>query len=106
MANISREHCLAGVDKIEVDAAKGTLTVTGDADPVDIIVRTRRTGQSAEVVSIGPPPPPPNQDAAGGGQKKPDQKAQQVHVPQTCHVCEQMGVLVGPYDPHVSCSIM
>ncbi|XXG64846.1 hypothetical protein AAC387_Pa05g2690 [Persea americana] len=107
---------LQGVDKIEIDAAKGTLTVTGDADPVDIITRTRRTGKAAEVVSVGPPPPPPKPDAAGDqkkaeaqnpGAQKTEQKAQQdVHVPQRCLVCEQMGVHIGPYDTHVSCSIM
>ncbi|KAG2696197.1 hypothetical protein I3760_07G047400 [Carya illinoinensis] len=58
---------LQGVDKVEVDEVKGTLTVTGDADPYDIIVRTRKTVKFAEVVSIGPPPAPPKQD----GQKKP-----------------------------------
>lgn len=60
----------AGVDKIETDAGKGTLTVTGNADPYEIIVRTRKAGKFAEVVSVGPPPAPPKQ----GGPKKPDDK--------------------------------
>lgn len=103
--------CWAGVDKIEIDAAKGTLTVTGDADPVEIITRTRRTGKTAEVVSVGPPPPPPKPDAAGdqkkAEEKKTEKKAQQeVQEPRACHVCEQMGVHIGPYDTHASCSIM
>jgi len=50
---------LEGVDQIEVDAAKGTLTVTGNADPYEIIVRCRKAGKFAEVVSVGPPPAPP-----------------------------------------------
>ncbi|KAG5241190.1 heavy-metal-associated domain-containing family protein [Salix suchowensis] len=50
---------LEGVDTIEVDQGKGTLTVTGDADPYDIILRSRKTGKHVEVVSIGPPPAPP-----------------------------------------------
>ncbi|XP_010940108.1 heavy metal-associated isoprenylated plant protein 2-like [Elaeis guineensis] len=50
---------IEGVDKIEVDGAKSTLTVTGDADPIEVIVRARKLGKFAEVVSIGPPPPPP-----------------------------------------------
>ncbi|CAM8956985.1 unnamed protein product [Rhodiola kirilowii] len=29
---------LQGVDKIEIDEAKGTITVTGNADPYEIIV--------------------------------------------------------------------
>ncbi|XP_058080076.1 heavy metal-associated isoprenylated plant protein 43-like [Magnolia sinica] len=103
-----------GVDKIELDAAKGTLTVTGDADPVQVISRARKTGKSAEVISIGPPPAPPKQDAGGGQKKqeekkvddkKPEQKAQ-IYVPQTCPVCKQMGVHIRPYDTHIQCSIL
>lgn len=33
------------MDKIEIDAAKGTLTVTGDADAHEIIVRTMKSRQ-------------------------------------------------------------
>lgn len=51
---------------MEVDGAKGTLSVTGDADPYDIIVKTRKVGKFAEVVSIGPPPKPQ--------EKKPEEK--------------------------------
>ncbi|KAA3463292.1 heavy-metal-associated domain-containing family protein [Gossypium australe] len=58
-----------GVDKIEVDAAKGTISVTGDADPYDIIVRTRKVGKFVELVSVGPPPAPPKE-----AQKKPEEK--------------------------------
>ncbi|XP_020216223.1 heavy metal-associated isoprenylated plant protein 43 [Cajanus cajan] len=68
---------LEGVDKIEADEGKGTLTVTGDADPYEIIVRIRKAGKHAEVVSIGPPPaPPPKQDAQKKPQenKKPEEK--------------------------------
>uniref|UniRef100_A0A0E0DJI0 HMA domain-containing protein n=1 Tax=Oryza meridionalis TaxID=40149 RepID=A0A0E0DJI0_9ORYZ len=46
---------LQGVDKIEIDSEKGTMTVTGSADPVDVIERTRKAGKRAEVVTIGPP---------------------------------------------------
>ncbi|KAH1163552.1 hypothetical protein GYH30_001866 [Glycine max] len=52
---------LQGVDKIEADEGKGTLTVTGDADPYEIIVRIRKAGKHAEVVSVGPPRDPPLQ---------------------------------------------
>lgn len=47
------------MDKIEADEGKGTLTVTGDADPYEIIVRIRKAGKHAEVVSVGPPRDPP-----------------------------------------------
>ncbi|KAG9449711.1 hypothetical protein H6P81_009676 [Aristolochia fimbriata] len=105
---------LEGIDKIELDPAKNTITVTGDADPVQIIIRTRKTGKTAEVVSIGPPAPPPKKDVAGGGgggqkkgeekkgggeKKSEDHKAQgPVPVlPHTCYVCEQMGM----HQPHL-----
>ncbi|KAJ6997142.1 heavy metal-associated isoprenylated plant protein 43-like [Populus alba x Populus x berolinensis] len=113
---------LEGVDKIEADQAKGTLTVTGNADPYEIIMRTRKTGKHADVVSIGPPPAPPKQD----GQKKPEEKKPdekkpeekaQIHDPHTCypHTCYQcrqiylmpMPMSMAPYDePNPSCSIM
>uniref|UniRef100_A0A0E0KWA2 HMA domain-containing protein n=1 Tax=Oryza punctata TaxID=4537 RepID=A0A0E0KWA2_ORYPU len=48
---------LQGVDKIEIDSEKGTMTVTGSVDPVDVIERTRKAGKRAEVVTIGAPPP-------------------------------------------------
>ncbi|XP_059294793.1 heavy metal-associated isoprenylated plant protein 43-like [Lycium ferocissimum] len=69
---------LPGVEKIEIDGAKGTLSVTGDADPYEVIVRSRKAGKFAEVISIGPPPAPPKPD----GQKKPDQKPKPQPEPQ------------------------
>ncbi|CAL1391280.1 unnamed protein product [Linum trigynum] len=67
-----------GVDRVEIDETKGTLTVTGSGDPYEVIVRARKTGKHVEVVSIGPPPPPPKPQAEGGQQqqqpKKPDDK--------------------------------
>ncbi|KDP44572.1 hypothetical protein JCGZ_22154 [Jatropha curcas] len=93
---------LQGVDKIEVDEAKGTLTVTGTADPYDIIVRVRKAGKHAEVVSIGPPPPPPKQDAKKPEQKKPDS----VHYPPSCTQCQRIVVVPMGYEPSPSCSIM
>ena len=43
------------------------MTVTGSADPYEIIVHARKVGKYAEVLSIGPPPGPPKD-------KKPDEK--------------------------------
>ncbi|KAE8010528.1 hypothetical protein FH972_006895 [Carpinus fangiana] len=92
---------LQGVDKVEADAAKGTLTVTGDADPYEIIVRARKVGKFAEVVSIGPPPAPP---------KKPDPKieVQIPCMPHNCLVCEREAMVpVGRWDePNPPCSIL
>uniref|UniRef100_A0ACD5V1E7 Uncharacterized protein n=1 Tax=Avena sativa TaxID=4498 RepID=A0ACD5V1E7_AVESA len=48
---------LQGVDKIEIDSEKGTMTVTGGVDPVEAVEATRRkTGKRADIVTIGPPP--------------------------------------------------
>lgn len=63
----------AGVDIVEADVAKGILTVTGAADPYEIIRRTRKTDKCVEVVSIGPPSAPPKPTE----QKKPEEKKPQ-----------------------------
>lgn len=69
---VHAKNDFVGVDKIETDEAKGTVAVTGTADPYDIIVRARKAiscaGKYAEVVSIGPPPKPDDKE------KKPDNK--------------------------------
>lgn len=61
---------IEGVEKIEIDGTKGTLSVTGDADPYEVIVRSRKAGKFVEVVSIGPPAAPPKPD----GQKKAEEQ--------------------------------
>lgn len=85
---------------MEVDGAKGTLTVTGDADPYEIIVKSRKAGKFVEVVSIGPPPKQEEKkkpDEKKAEEKKPDQKAQaQAHIhhtPFTCPICERIPVI-------------
>ncbi|CAN0861652.1 Heavy metal-associated isoprenylated plant protein 34 [Linum grandiflorum] len=64
-----------GVDKVEIDEVKGTVAVTGNADPYEIITRIRKRGKDVEVLSIGPPPSKQH-DGDGGGQqlRKPDDK--------------------------------
>lgn len=97
------------MDKIEIDAAKGTLTVTGDADAYEIIVRTRKVRKFVEVVSIGPPSAPPKQDAQKMPEgKKPEKKSEQKAQIHTCPLCDRMTVVhVDQYhEPTVSCSIM
>ncbi|PON71456.1 Heavy metal-associated domain containing protein [Parasponia andersonii] len=85
---------LEGVDKIEVDAAKGTLTVTGNADPYKIIISVRKAGKHADVVNVGPPPAPPKpaDEKKGGGQDK--NKATEaeslIHNPHTCPECRKL----------------
>lgn len=109
-----REFLIAGVDKIEVDAAKATLTVTGNVDPYKVILRARKAGKYAEVVSIGPPPPPPKPEP----QKKPDDKKPDDKKPEPkvhfcdpyCYpICNRMAVVpMVQYceEPNPSCSIM
>ncbi|KAJ7953042.1 Heavy metal-associated domain containing protein [Quillaja saponaria] len=101
---------LQGVDKIEVDEAKGTLTVTGNADPYEIIVRTRKATKYAEVVSIGAPPAPPKPDPPKKPEeKKPELKAQ-IQTPHSCSVCERLTLVQvarwEELEPNPLCSIM
>ncbi|KAL2532540.1 Copper transport protein family [Abeliophyllum distichum] len=106
---------LQGIDKVEADGAKGTLTVTGEADPYEIIVKTRKAGKYVEVVSIGPPPAPPKQDGPKKpeekkpNQKKPDDKVQaDIHTPFTSPICESIPVIPATRweEPSPQCSIM
>jgi hypothetical protein len=101
---------IAGVDKVEVDAVKGTLTVIGDADPYEIIVRTRKAGKFAEVVSIGPPPAPPKKPDEEPDKKKlgPKIEVQNPYMPQNCLVCERVAMVpVSRWDePNPPCSIL
>ncbi|EXC35436.1 hypothetical protein L484_026742 [Morus notabilis] len=108
---------LEGVDKIEVDAAKGTVSVTGNADPYKIIVSARKAaGTHADVVSVGPPEAQKKQGdkkaedqkkKADGQKKKADDQAL-VH-PRACWECQRV-VLVqldhGYNEPSPLCSIM
>ncbi|XP_019260020.1 PREDICTED: heavy metal-associated isoprenylated plant protein 43-like [Nicotiana attenuata] len=114
---------LPGVEKIEIDGAKGTLSVTGDADPYEVIVRSRKAGKYAEVVSIGPPPAPPKPD----GQKKPEEKKPEQKpkpqpqpmaqmyappppiMPPVCAVCQGITPVVHVTrreEPNPQCSIL
>ncbi|CAN4080113.1 unnamed protein product [Withania somnifera] len=89
---------LPGVEKVEIDGTKGTLSVTGDADPYEVIVRSRKAGKFAEVVSIGPPPAPPKPDGPKKPEeKKPDQKpkSQSQSQPES----QPMAQMYGPPPP-------
>ncbi|KAJ6420134.1 hypothetical protein OIU84_030113 [Salix udensis] len=117
---------LEGVDTIEVDQGKGTLTVTGDADPYDIILRSRKTGKHVEVVSIGPPPAPPKDggkkkpeeekkpEEKKPAEKKPEEKPPPCHDPCAWPQCQPVFLMPMPMpmqagrcvEPDPSCSIM
>lgn len=107
-----------GVDKIEVDAAKGTVSVTGNADPYKIIVSARKAaGKHADVVSVGPPEAQKKQGdkKAEDQKKKADDKKKKaddqalVHDHRACWEC-QRAVFVqldhGYNEPSPLCSIM
>ncbi|KAM7250082.1 hypothetical protein ACFE04_021965 [Oxalis oulophora] len=117
---------LEGVDKIEVDANKGTLTITGDADSYEVILRTKKVGKFFEVVSVGPPPPPPKPEPP----KKPEEKKviekkseekkpaaennfehkAQCHMPGNCPICLHMAMMPvfrhQEPEPNPACAIM
>ncbi|KAL0290590.1 UNVERIFIED_CONTAM: hypothetical protein Sangu_2567500 [Sesamum angustifolium] len=104
---------IPGVDKVEIDGAKGTLSVTGDADPYEIIVKTRKAGKFAQVVSIWPPPPPQKQDVQEKKKaeaKKPEEKkaqaaAHETHTPfAACPIYDRIPVT--RWDPNPHCSIL
>ncbi|XP_009791039.1 heavy metal-associated isoprenylated plant protein 2-like [Nicotiana tabacum] len=110
---------LPGVEKIEIDGTKGTLSVTGDADPYEVIVRSRKAGKFAEVVSIGPPPAPPKPDGQKmPEEKKPEQKPKpqaQMYappppiMPPVCAVCQGITPVVHVTrreEPNPQCSIL
>lgn len=45
--------------------------MTGNADPVDVVTRARKTAKWADIVSVGPPPKP---EENKNGDKKPEDK--------------------------------
>ncbi|KAK9062013.1 hypothetical protein SSX86_019197 [Deinandra increscens subsp. villosa] len=124
---------LHGVDQIEIDGAKGTLTVTGDADPYEIISRTKKAGKFVEVVTVGPPPAPPKKpeekkpeekkppekkpEEKKPPEKKPEEKKPDpnfhmhpynAHYPQDCVICQQMamGHMNRWEEPGSNCTVM
>ncbi|KAF8769149.1 hypothetical protein HU200_006646 [Digitaria exilis] len=66
---------LLGVDKIEVDSEKSTMTVTGTVDPVDVVKQARKAGRRASVLTIGPPPKPAEEKKPEQGKKTEEKKA-------------------------------
>ena len=89
------------MDKIEVNAEAGSLTVTGEADPCEIVERARKACKHAEVVNIGPPPPPQKE-------KKHDQSKPQAHCSDNCPTCRHIGVIQWEQwdEPRFMCPIL
>ncbi|GAB4848543.1 hypothetical protein Ancab_003249 [Ancistrocladus abbreviatus] len=87
---------LPGVDKIEIDEQKGTLTVTGEADPYKVTVRARKAGKFAEVLSVGPPPKG----------KKPNPPEPNMPCPNYCRCCDQIVVVPLDQPSNAPCTIL
>ncbi|KAG4987951.1 hypothetical protein AAZX31_11G069600 [Glycine max] len=106
---------IQGVDKIEADEGKGTLTVTGDADPYEIIVRIRKAGKHAEVVSVGPPQAPQKKDEKKPEEKKKPEaekkdekpKESSIHMPYYYPPYQPVVLYMNRYEePNPSCTIL
>ncbi|KAL2934913.1 Heavy metal-associated isoprenylated plant protein 43 [Bienertia sinuspersici] len=46
---------IEGVEKLEMDGNKGTLTVVGEVEPVPIFKALKKIKQTPEIVTVGPP---------------------------------------------------
>ncbi|KAJ0964321.1 hypothetical protein J5N97_029443 [Dioscorea zingiberensis] len=74
---------LQGIDSIAVDMKDRKMTVIGDVDPVQVVVKLKKKQWRAEILSVGPAKEPekkneqPKKDEGGGGggdKKKDDPK--------------------------------
>ncbi|XP_010263595.1 PREDICTED: heavy metal-associated isoprenylated plant protein 3-like [Nelumbo nucifera] len=84
---------IEGISSIVLDSSKRTVTVIGEADPVDIIKKVRKFRKSAEIVSIVP----------SKEEKKDEKKDTNPYLPKTCHRCEEWYVIGEDYN---YCSIL
>ncbi|ONK58022.1 uncharacterized protein A4U43_C09F7090 [Asparagus officinalis] len=81
-----------GIDKMEIDSEKNTMTVIGTADPMDVIKRLRKVCKSAEIVTIGPPAQPkpaepPKPKPAEPSKPKPAEPSKPAPCPSYPPVC-------------------
>lgn len=85
---------IEGINSIVLDSTKSTVTVVGDADPVQIIKKVRKFKKTAEFVSIG----------AFKDEKKDDLKKDVYpYFPKTCQRCDVWYVVGEDYN---YCSIL
>ncbi|ONK78703.1 uncharacterized protein A4U43_C02F21550 [Asparagus officinalis] len=85
-------HVGSGIDKMEIDSEKNTMTVIGTADPMDVIKRLRKVCKSAEIVTIGPPAQPkpaepPKPKPAEPSKPKPAEPSKPAPCPSYPPVC-------------------
>ncbi|KAL5981741.1 hypothetical protein ACLOJK_015804 [Asimina triloba] len=86
---------LPSIDQIVMDAEKGTLTVVGDVDPMQIVCQVKKTGKFQELVSVGP---------AKSEDKKPDDEKKK-NLPQSCKDCQLIPVTY-VYEEGRLCTIL
>ncbi|KAJ3685913.1 hypothetical protein LUZ61_015077 [Rhynchospora tenuis] len=70
---------LAGVQSLNLDEEKGTLTVVGNVDPVSIISSLKKKKISAQIESVGPPE-----------EKKPEEKKPDEEKDECEEACKKM----------------
>ncbi|KAF7018851.1 hypothetical protein CFC21_032097 [Triticum aestivum] len=93
---------LQGVDKIEIDSEKGTMTVTGGVDPVDVVEATRRkAGKRADVLTIGPPPSASTASKPEEKKKPEQQQKPQQQWEEKKHVAAERRALEPPVTVYV-----
>ncbi|XP_057838981.2 heavy metal-associated isoprenylated plant protein 2 [Cryptomeria japonica] len=75
-----------GVNSVEVDTSKNTVTVTGEVDPVKITVEIRKFSKCAQIISVGPHPPPKKTEEK---KEKKSQAEEKIYIlPACCQRCE------------------
>ncbi|KAK4746263.1 hypothetical protein SAY87_012575 [Trapa incisa] len=89
---------IEGITSIVLDPPKNTVTVVGEADPVDIIKKVRKFRRSASIISIGPPKDDTGRDISYCSSTTFPQ------VPSACQRCDRWYVV--SEDSYGYCSIM
>ncbi|CAN6469639.1 unnamed protein product [Victoria cruziana] len=95
---------LMGIDSIEIDAEKSTVTVIGEVDPVAVVARVKKVGKRVEIVTVGPPPKVEKVEKKEKEKdEKGDGKKEKCKLPMYCKSCDYISVTVEEYG---GCAIM
>lgn len=92
---------IEGITSIALDPSKNTVTVIGEADPVDIIKKVRKFRRSATIISIGPPKDDKKDDTKKDSSSVSTAPSQ---TPRTCQRCDIWYVIAE--DGYSYCSVM
>ncbi|KAJ4965700.1 hypothetical protein NE237_017549 [Protea cynaroides] len=98
---------IEGINSIALDPSKSTVSVTGDADPFEIIRQVRKFRKSAKFVSVGPPKDEKNEKNEKNEKKEKKEKkdiSPCVSIPNTCQKCNVWYVV--REDDYNYCSIL